>query len=106
MSDILSICIEHFKMHLFMALSRESYTSINGEVRMHVEADGEAEIQQALLSQRTHTELPQQQTQSDGSRFHPLDVQEVYYLCKRESRSQSCDGHCLYVDIMQQQPLG
>lgn len=105
-ADILSICIEHFKMHLFTALSRESYPSINGEVRMHVEADGVAGIQQALLSQRTHAGLPQHQTQSDGSHFHPLDVQEVHHICKRESRNQSCDRHYLYVDIMQQLPVG
>lgn len=77
-------------MHLFTALSRESYTSINSEMSMHVEADGEAGIQQALLSQRS-----QHQTQSDGSRFHPLDVQEVHHICKRKSRNQSCDGHCV-----------
>jgi len=35
-ADFLSISIEHFKMHLFTALARESYTSITDEVRMHV----------------------------------------------------------------------
>lgn len=86
-ADFLSISIEHFKMHLFTTLARECYTSITDEVRMHVGADGEAGIQEALLSQRTHAELSQQQTQSDGSHSHLADVQEVQPFCKRESRS-------------------
>lgn len=86
-ADFLSISIEHFKMHLFTTLARECYTSITDEVRMRVGADGEAGIQEALLSQRTHAELSQQQTQSDGSHFHLVDVQEVHPSCKRESRS-------------------
>lgn len=91
-ADISSICIEHLKMHLFTALSRESYTSINSEMSMHVEADGEAGIQQALLSQRS-----QHQTQSDGSRsIHWMSKKCIIFAREKAETKAVMDTVCRY----------